>query len=385
MMKTVCFLLLFINTLYANSINNSAKEIASATNSKSHSALAKAIKNIELKSDKNMEDIRLYLLGELMFTRMSKDILVDCVTINKHIMSMPYDEIIFDSGGMFETDITVKSLKKSCNLSKLTSSQLFGKGTEILYRTNDINPYKDTYNIEKALPYFELAEQNGYNGKELYISFLRIYSSDSESDMKKTIYYSEKLFTNHKKEKSNEAIFYRYIRAKALLAFAKKDNMTLDERTTMFDNLKKDLNQAKLLGSKEAPILLSILEKEYIKLKEAKKNEIASLKEAQRVKSNNSSKKHITKSHDVYSNTNLVQQTLTYSDGSTGWFYVTDKTTMSGCVSLTVLSTGSGINGGGTSCDNNHNQWSYYSCGSGTKRANGSYEDIVKRIVDECQ
>jgi hypothetical protein len=99
-------------------------------------------------------------------------------------------------------------------------------------------------------------------------------------------------------------------------------------------------------------------------------------------------KKYITNIYDYsssYANRDKIDyKGLKYSDGSSGNFVV-KTSNMRGCIDLNIDSINSGIRGSGTSCDNAHNAWLYHSCGSSMKSSSGSYEDIVKRIVDECQ
>jgi len=103
--------------------------------------------------------------------------------------------------------------------------------------------------------------------------------------------------------------------------------------------------------------------------------------------SSSSNKKYITNIYDYsssYANRDKIDNKgLKYSDGSSGYFVV-KTSNMRGCIDLNVDSN-SDIRGNGTSCDNAHNYWSYSSCGSSIKSSSGTYEDIVKRIVDECQ
>jgi len=104
--------------------------------------------------------------------------------------------------------------------------------------------------------------------------------------------------------------------------------------------------------------------------------------------SSSSNKKYITNMYDYsnsYANRDKIDNKgLKYSDGSSGYFVV-KTSNMRGCIDLNVDSINSDIRGNGTSCDNAHNYWSYSSCGSSIKSSSGTYKDIVKRIVDECQ
>lgn len=123
-------------------------------------------------------------------------------------------------------------------------------------------------------------------------------------------------------------------------------------------------------------------------IREAREAKERQAREAREAQYRRDHPRYITNVYDYsssYANRdNIDTKGLKYSDGSSGGFFV-KRSSMSGCIDLTVISNGSGITGSATSCDNAHNYWAYYSCGNGQKSGKGSYGDIVERIVDECK
>ncbi|WP_320169531.1 hypothetical protein [Maridesulfovibrio sp.] len=79
-------------------------------------------------------------------------------------------------------------------LNEMPNQEILDRGMRVLYRTGD--GYSSRYAIRQALPYFELAEANGFDDTELYRAFIDVYNTKACKDELKSIIYCRKFLNS---------------------------------------------------------------------------------------------------------------------------------------------------------------------------------------------
>lgn len=255
MIKYIILCIFTIN-IYANQtiIQQIELKVNEAFTTKQYTKLYQAIRILDSSKERSFDELEYNIRIELIinmlddgFRPMKADLISICANlqeINK------VKQITFPKELVKITNS--KSLEKTiCTMvDKLTGQQLVNNGLLILNRSK--NSYFDKYNINKAMPYFKLAEKLNFDDPELYQVFLNIYGNKGNENWEKVFKYSKKfLATNSIKQMPEATVRRLYAISKFLLI----SNVTKSDIKEGIENLKK----AKELGDKKSIKLIADL------------------------------------------------------------------------------------------------------------------------------